>query len=276
MPELPEVEAVVLYLQPYINGKTISKLSHHNEYSNVFSSHSPEEISRLVQDQTVHKIWRGGKYIVFTLQFGYLFFHLRMTGQLITSPYGGDDNYKYITAELVFSDQSFLCLKDYRKFGRIGYSHSINYINHLVGVEPLSSMFSLLFFQSFLKKRKRQIKPLLLDQSFIAGLGNIYVDESLWCACIHPLTLSNKLSSKKIKALYLSILSVLKAAIKLKGSTIINFKYGENGKGAFTKFLKVYGRKGKPCFRCKSKIEKKFIGQRGSYFCNNCQRNSKT
>ena len=275
MPELPEVETVVRYLKHQITGKTVSKLLHKNSYSKVFSSHSPENIFQFVKGQKVLQVWRRGKYIVFTLDFGYLFFHLRMTGRFILK-LGDKDLYKHITAELIFSDQSSLYFKDYRKFGRIGYCHNIIYINCLVGVEPLGSMFSLQFFQSLLKKRKRQIKPLLLDQSFISGLGNIYVDESLWYACIHPQTLSNQISRGEIKALYFSILSVLREAIKLKGTTIITFKYGENSRGTYTEFLKVYGRRGEPCFRCNGKIKKAFIGQRGSYFCSNCQRRSKT
>ena len=269
MPELPEVETVVRYLQPHLTGKTTSKLLHHNDYSNVFSSHSPEDISRLVQGQTIHKVWRRGKFLVFTLGFGYLYFHLRMTGQLKTSTEGQD--YKYITAELVFSDKTSLYFKDYRKFGRIGYAQTLNFINQMVGVEPLGRRFTFPYLQKELKKRKRQIKPLLLDQSFICGLGNIYVDECLWLSCIHPQTLSNKLQTKNVPELYRSILTVLQEAIRLNGTTIINFKYGDNNRGNFKQFLNVYARIGLPCFRCSNKIEKVFIGQRGTYFCRICQ-----
>jgi formamidopyrimidine-DNA glycosylase len=270
MPELPEVETVIRYLQPYLASKTILKLLHHNDYSNVFSSHSPKEISRSVQGQTIQKIWRRGKYIVFTLECGYLYFHLRMTGQLVTTI--ENQNHKYITAELFFSDKTSLYFKDYRKFGRIGYTQSLSCINQLVGVEPLGSWFTMPRFQKELKKRKWQIKPLLLDQSFICGLGNIYVDECLWRSCIHPQTTSNKLQSKNVEMLYQSIVTILREAISLNGTTIINFQYGENNVGNFKQFLKVYARERLPCFRCKNKIKKVFIGQRGTYFCNICQR----
>ena len=156
MPELPEVETVVRYLQPHLTGKTTSKLLHHNDYSNVFSSHSPEDISRLVQGQTIQKIWRRGKFILVTLGFGYLYFHLRMTGQLKMS--AEDQDYKHITAELVFSDKTSLYFKDYRKFGRIGYAQTLNYINQLVGVEPLGRWFTLPYLQKELKKLRLEKK----------------------------------------------------------------------------------------------------------------------
>ena len=270
MPELPEVETVVRYLQPHLTEKTISNLLHHNDYLNVFSSHSPNDISRLVQGQTIQKIWRRGKFIVFTLELGYLYFHLRMTGQLVISI--KDQDYKYITAELVFSDKTSLYFKDYRKFGRIGYTQTLNCINQLVGVEPLGRWFTFPYLKKELKKRKRQIKPLLLDQSFICGLGNIYVDECLWFSCLHPQTLSNKLQTKNIQELYRSIITVLQEAISFNGTTIINFKYGENNRGNFKQFLNVYAREGLPCFRCNNKIKKAFVGQRGTYFCCVCQK----
>lgn len=269
MPELPEVESVVRYLRPYVTGKSISKLLHHNEYSNVFSSHSPEDISQIVSGQIIQKMWRRGKYIIFTLGGGYVFVHLRMTGHLTTSVKFKDR--KYITAEMVFSDRSSLYFKDFRKFGRFGYSDNIKHVNQLVGVEPLSSVFSFPYLQKELNKRKRQIKPLLLNQGFICGLGNIYVDECLWMARIHPKTISNNLPKKNIEVLYSSIISVLNEAISLKGTTIINFNYAANRGGEFGQHLNVYGRAGQPCYRCKKTIKKIFVGQRGTCFCVNCQ-----
>ena len=214
-------------------------------------------------------MWRRGKYIIFTLGGGYVFVHLRMTGHLTTSVKFKDR--KYITAEMVFSDRSSLYFKDFRKFGRFGYSDNIKHVNQLVGVEPLSSVFSFQYLLRELKKYKRQIKPLLLNQGFICGLGNIYVDECLWMARIHPKTISNNLPKKNIEVLYSSIISVLNEAISLKGTTIINFNYAANRGGEFGQHLNVYGRAGQPCYRCKKTIKKIFVGQRGTCFCVNCQ-----
>ena len=271
MPELPEVETVVQYLHPHIAGKTVSKILHKNKYSKVFSIYSPEEMNYFVRDQRTLSVWRRGKYIVLALEGGYLYFHLRMTGHLLFK-LGKKDFQRHITAELVFSDGTTLYFKDYRKFGRIGYCSNIDHINRMVGVEPLGSRFTKAFFQKETKKRKRQVKPFLLDQSIVAGLGNIYTDECLWRACINPEALSNEICEDKIIALHSSIVSILNKAIKLCGTTIINFSYGENSQGKFTSFLKVYGRAGLPCFRCNKKIKKIFVGQRGTYFCGNCQR----
>ena len=116
------------------------------------------------------------------------------------------------------------------------------------------------------------IKPLLLDQSFIAGLGNIYVDESLWLSKIHPKKPAFKISSQKLTALHSAIQSVLNRAIEHKGTTIINFVYGENLSGDFKKKLSVFSRVGKPCLRCKTNIKKTYVGQRGTHFCPRCQR----
>ena len=126
-------------------------------------------------------------------------------------------------------------------------------------------------FSTF-KSYDRMVKPLLLDQKIIAGLGNIYIDEALWYAKIHPKSISSRITHYKINLLCLSIKNILKDALKHKGTTIIDFRYGNNEKGNFNKQLQVFGKENQPCKRCNQKIIKTFVSQRGTHYCNKCQK----
>ena len=165
-----------------------------------------------------------------------------------------------------------LYFKDYRKFGRFYYYESLDILEKKLGCEPLSPSFDLLYLLNGLKKSRGMIKPKLLDQSFIAGLGNIYVDESLWEARIHPRKISMNIGNQKIKKLWRAIPSILKSAINYNGTTIINFSYGNKIPGGFKKYLNVFGKEGSPCPRCQTKLKKIFVGQRGTHYCSKCQK----
>lgn len=271
MPELPEVETVVRFIRPKIVGKTIQNVVPQNNYDKVFATHTTEQLNTLITGQTIIGVNRRGKYIVLNLDRGHLLIHLRMTGRLLLK-LSEDDKPRHLTAIIYFTDKSALYFKDYRKFGRLYYYDSMDYINQKLGVEPLSKDFTGDWQYKNLQNSKRQLKPLLLDQSFIAGLGNIYVDEALWYAKLHPQQLGSSVSRKKSEILHNAIQRLLQTAIDNQGTTIINFYFGEGKKGNFREQLQVFGRQGLECPRCKTLLEKIRVAQRGTHLCSRCQK----
>ena len=200
MPELPEVQSVANYIKPFLLNQTISTIESLNNFNRVFETHSSDEIIQLVKGKHINNVSRRGKYIIIDLDQGFLCIHLRMTGQLQTQ-LTHQDNKKHFTAKISMQNGEELYFKDYRKFGRLYYYESLDVIEKKLGCEPLSSSFDLSYLLKGLKKSRGMVKPRLLDQSFIAGLGNIYVDESLWQARIHPCKISMNISNQKIKRL---------------------------------------------------------------------------
>lgn len=271
MPELPEVETVVRYVRPKIVGKTIQKVVPQNNYDKVFATHTVRQFNKLLTGQVIKNVMRRGKFIVFNLDHGHLLIHLRMTGRLLLK-LSEDDKPRHLTAIIHFKDKSSLYFKDYRKFGRLYYYDSMDYINQKLGVEPLAKDFTGDWLFKNLQNYKRQLKPLLLDQGFIAGLGNIYVDEALWSAKLHPQQIGLSVSRKKSDILHSAIQRLLQTAIDNQGTTIINFYFGEGKSGNFREQLKVFGRQEKKCPRCNTIIKKIRVAQRGTHICSNCQR----
>jgi len=179
-------------------------------------------------------------------------------------------NVNYITV-FEFEGQDSLYFEDVRKFGRVYLYDDLKVIDSKHGPEPLDPNFSLMQFRDMIRGRKRNVKALLLDQSFLSGLGNIYVDESLWKSGIHPNSLASMIPNSKIKALYVNIRSTLEDAIEENGTTIIDFSVnGESGR--YVNYLSIYGRSKKACLKCKTKIEKLKVAGRGTYICAKCQR----
>ena len=270
MPELPEVQTVVNYLTKHIVGKSILSINSPNKYTRVFGSCTLNECNRFLLKKHIENIRRRGKYIIFDLNQGHFLYHLRMTGKLILQLPKAED-IKYVSAKLTFDDNSELFFKDVRKFGRIYFCNNLDWLEDKLGIEPLSKEFTSDYLFYHLQKKNRQIKPLLLDQSFIAGLGNIYVDEALWYAGIHPLSIASTISNKQSKKLHEGIQSVLLNAIAAKGTTIINFSYGDNDSGNYKEKLKIFGKTDQPCPKCGSPIQKIKVTQRGTHFCPKCQ-----
>lgn len=271
MPELPEVETVVKTIKPDIVGKTIYAVIPQNDYNKVLDTHNPKQFTKNVTGKKITDTTRRGKYIVIHLDRGFILIHLRMTGRLLTK-LSQEDKQKHLTAVINFTDSTALYFKDYRKFGRIYYFNTLDFINQKLGVEPLSEEFTREWLWNNLKESKRQLKPLLLDQGFIAGLGNIYVDEALWAAKLHPQQLGITVSSKKSNILHDSIQTLLKTAIDNQGTTIINFYFGEGKSGNFREQLKVFNRQEQSCPCCQNKIIKIRVAQRGTHLCPHCQK----
>ena len=271
MPELPEVQTVVDILKNKLPGKTIQSVRSPNRYKGVFENGSLAYYQDFLCKRQIQSIWRKGKFIIIKLDSGFLLFHLRMTGRFILD-FPDKSEFKYISFQLIFRDGSNLFFRDTRKFGRVYISQTLDWLEDRLGIEPLSNDLTPSWLYQQLKQRKRMMKPLLMDQRFIAGLGNIYVDEALWQAKIHPRAISISIGKVRCIKLCIAIKDILKNAIKYKGTTIIDFRYGSNEKGRFKKELKVFGRIKKPCSRCSIPIDKIFVSQRGTYYCKKCQR----
>jgi len=266
MPELPEVETVARELRSLIIGKDIKEIE--TFWHKSFDNRSAEVLA----GQKVQKIGRQGKYLIIHLTISYLIIHLRMTGQLIFRNGAENSSEKHIRAKIKFQDRSSLYFKDTRKFGRIFHADAISLILKKVGIDALDPNLSETVFLKLLRNRKMNIKAFLLNQNFIAGVGNIYADESLYRAGIHPLSIANKVPIKKLKALFKYILEVLQTATENMGSTISDYRdsYGISGKNQ--KYLRVYQRTNEQCYSCDTSIEKIRVAGRGTHFCPKCQK----
>lgn len=274
MPELPEVETVTRFIRPSLEGKVIESLSL-PEYKRALHGHSEKEANRLLRGRKIARVYRRAKYIVLYLDDdSVLAYHLRMTGQLLTSPPEAE-HHKYITATLTLDDNTQVFFKDVRKFGRLYCLKGIDVLESKLGVEPLGSAFTEAWLSTELHKLNRMIKPLLLDQSFIAGLGNIYVDEALWRSEVHPCQKGSAIESEKVVLLHHAIQDVLSESISSNGTTFQSFYFGEQRSGTFKERLDVFGRAGEKCRRCGSEIVKIRVASRGTHFCPKCQKHSR-
>jgi len=266
MPELPEVQTVVTTLAPRVLRRRIRKVIHVRD-----DMVTPDgfDLKKNLTGKTITGLARRGKRIVFSIDDANCFFiHLGMTGRLMVEPTNAP---LAIHTHLILDlgDKQQLRFRDPRRFGEIRWL-GCESCDEQMGPEPLAMRTSQLAAK--LSHTTRAIKNALMDQSVVAGLGNIYVDESLFDARIHPLTLANTLSKNEVAALTKSIKRVLKRAITHRGSTLRDYADADGNAGAFQRLHRVYDRKGKPCPRCKTPIERIVIGGRSTHFCPNCQR----
>ena len=274
MPELPEVETIVRELnQASLAGTRVTEVI--VTWARSIAQPASDVFCQKLKNQIIQHISRRGKYIVFGLNQSYLLVHLRMTGKFLILP---EDNHPVSTHErvrLYLSDGRVLIYEDQRKFGKWYIVKDQNSIFDTLGVEPLSPSFTLKSFHQLLKKHHKQIKPFLLDQRYVAGLGNIYVDEALWEAKIHPLRLTHTQSATEISALHKAIKAVLKKGIKNTGTTLgshrANYFSVSGRRGENQHQLNVFRREGLPCPRCKLILIKIVVGQRGTHLCPQCQ-----
>jgi len=268
MPELPEVETITRDLRSTILHKEITSV--HIAWPRIIASPGPEEFRSCLVGQRMTSLRRRGKYIVAELSSGdCLLVHLRMTGQLLTQSPKVDKKHVHLSIE--FTDGTSLYYADTRKFGRLWLTADIGPLLGGLGPEPLSPDFTGDELYARLSVRRRRIKPLLLDQHFIAGLGNIYVDESLYGAGIHPLRRANELTHAETFRLHDSIVAVLKAAIDNRGTTFSDYRDARGSPGSNQDHLRVFHKAGQPCPRCGHPIERLVVEQRGTYVCPVCQ-----
>jgi len=275
MPELPEVQTLVNDLNAAgVVGETITTARVF--WPKTVAEISPQTFCRRIRGKTINAIRRRGKFLVFDfLDSGHLLIHLRMSGRLrLASPESKRSKHEHIILGLGNSRQ--LRFHDTRKFGRLFLVDDSQHILEKLGIEPLESSFKAGVLADVLAARKRQLKPLLLDQAVIAGLGNIYVDEALWEAKIHPLRVSNTLSNAEVNALHRAIPRVLLRGLKNMGTSLgsgkANFYSVARRKGRNQDQLNVFRRTGSPCPRCQAPIERIIVGQRSTHICKNCQK----
>ncbi|MEB6547875.1 DNA-formamidopyrimidine glycosylase [Heyndrickxia sporothermodurans] len=274
MPELPEVETIRRTLQELVVGKTIRNVS-------VFWPKiikKPVEIEQFtdaLQGETITDINRRGKFLIINTNTYALVSHLRMEGKYgLFSKEETIDKHTHVIFH--FTDGTELRYRDVRKFGTMhlflkGEENSQLPLLQL-GPEPFSSDFTKKYLQDKLRKTERKIKPALLDQTVVTGLGNIYVDEALFRAQIHPDRKANTLTGREITLLHREIIETLSEAVEKGGSTIRSYVNSQGQIGMFQLELLAYGRKGEPCKRCGTPIEKTVTGGRGTHFCPKCQK----
>jgi formamidopyrimidine-DNA glycosylase len=262
VPELPEVETVVRTLAPKLTGRRIvdAKFSSHHVVRQKFA-----ELRKRVRNQLVNSVERHGKFIVLTLDRGVLVIHLGMTGKLLLDSEPGP--YARAVFEL---DHGLLVYDDVRHFGRIEWSQELP--ERAAGLGPDALTISLEDFRKLLKTRKSAIKPLLLNQRFLRGMGNIYTDEALFEARIHPRTIASGLSKERAARLHAAMIDILTTAIRLKGSSISDYVDADGQRGTFQQQHQVYGHAGDPCPTCGTPIRRIVVGQRGTHYCPKCQR----
>ncbi len=271
MPELPEVETIIRALKnggrggETILGRRID--SAELLWMRTLAVPSPVDFLKDIKDRPIQDITRRGKFIVIHLDGRILLLHLRMSGDLRVDIPPLSQPQPHDRLLINFKDGYRLAFNDTRKFGRAWLLKSTESVFFRLGIEPFNEELTEERFFFKLHKKKKQIKSLLLDQSFLAGLGNIYTDESLHRANIHPLRLSSSLTENEASRLLLSIRAILQDGIDRNGASIDWVYKG----GGFQNNFRVYQRTGEPCSVCGTRIKRILVGQRGTHFCPHCQ-----
>ena len=262
MPELPEVETVVRTLRPAIIGRRI--LNAEFRQLRVLRG-SPHETMKALAGRRIKSIERHGKFIAIRLDRGYLVVHLGMTGKLLVNA----EPTRY-THAIFTLDQGMLHYDDQRQFGRIEYGDQLPDRVAALGPEPLE--ITLPDFTARVRARKSPIKAVLLNQAVVRGVGNIYADEALFRAGVHPKRAAASLGKDRIARIYTAMREVLAEAIESRGSSVSNYVDADGRKGSFQLAHRVYRCTGKPCTRCGTAIKRIVLAQRGTHFCPKCQR----
>ena len=275
MPELPEVETIVRDLRPHLIGRTIVSVS--VRWTRSIAAPSVRKFTRQMRRHTITAITRRGKFLIFHLRRKgiqmnaplYLLVHLRMTGGFhLDARATPRDKHVHVCVQLDNGDE--LRFRDTRKFGRMWLVADPAPIVSRLGPEPLE--IPVREFHSRIWKRRGNLKPLLLDQTFLAGIGNIYADESLWYARLHPLRQVETLTRAERGRLYHAIRQVLARAIAVGGTSIdVMYKRVNGMRGGFTDSLRAFDQEERPCRRCGTPIRKMVVSQRGTHFCPTCQ-----
>lgn len=264
MPELPEVETIARKLEPELVGRTI--LEARLQWPGTLAFPSARKFKQQIQGQKILNVGRRAKFLDISLSEAHLLIHLRMSGDLSIRE-GKIRPEKHDRLVLELSDGRSLVFNDTRKFGRAWLTANPESVLGRLGPEPLSRGFTAKWLHAALRSKHRQLKPLLLDQTFLAGLGNIYTDEALHLAKLHPLAASDSITAAQAEALQVAIRRVLKEGIRRNGASI---DWAYRG-GEFQNHFRVYDREGKPCPVCGTMIERIVVGQRGTHYCPNCQ-----
>lgn len=278
MPELPEVETIARFLRnstaftssggSLAGGSVIGRVIRSVEllWERTLAEPLPAEVNTRLVGQEIREVDRRGKFLVLELSRGWLLFHLRMSGDIRVE----QESATCLAHDRVifhFGDDTRLVFNDTRKFGRIWAVDDPQSVVGALGPEPLGDAFSAELLHQMLQARSRELKPLLMDQAFLAGLGNIYTDEALHRAGLHPRRRSSSLTMQESECLYHAIREVLEEGIRRNGASIDWVYRG----GEFQNYFRVYQRQGQVCTTCGTKIERIVVGQRGTHYCPKCQ-----
>jgi formamidopyrimidine-DNA glycosylase len=267
MPELPEVETIRNELTPWVAGQSFTQVTILD--TKLVCDGSAEEIRRGLTGQKVESLQRRGKYLIFHLSNGSsLIIHLRMTGSLLLDPKDAD---RYGRAVFQLSNGHHFVFSDRRRLGKLWLVDDDDIVISKLGPEPFDESFTPDIFEQKLSRHHIPIKAALLDQSIVAGIGNMYADEALFAARIHPLRKADDLSPVEVQTLYHSIRRVLQAAITNKGASVDTYIRPEGELGTAHFNFKVAHRGGELCPVCGSLIERCLVQNRGTYFCPRCQ-----
>jgi len=267
MPELPEVETIVNSLRPHVVGRKIIGIIIRD--TRPIQKIAVDKFCERLTGLSIKGLERRGKYLVFSLSRGlYMIVNLRMTGALLWNPCG---NEPFTRLEFILDDRSKLVYTDVRRFGTFNLTRNPDEVVGGLGMEPLSDRFTEAALAEYLKTRQTPVKTALLNQERIAGIGNMYADEALFAAGIHPLRPSASLKPTEVAALHRSISAVLRKAVKNQGASIRNYRRPDGEAGRAHEEFAVAHRGGCSCPRCSTPISRIVVGQRGTYFCPSCQ-----
>jgi formamidopyrimidine-DNA glycosylase len=274
VPELPEVETVRRGLEPVLVGRRFERVE--IDDPRLTRPEDPAEVAAELTGERVESLGRRGKYLVVRFESGrVLLIHLRMTGTLLHAPPGTPGDVPHRRAVVSLDDGSDVVYRDVRRFGTwllVEPEELDPYLAARLGGEPLGRRFTTRSLAASLASRRAPIKAALLDQRTLAGLGNIYVDEALWHARIHPLRPAGELAADEVRAVREGIKRALDAGIRRQGATLRDYRRPDGAEGSMQKEFKVYGRAGEPCDRCGAPIEKTRIAGRGTWYCPACQK----
>jgi formamidopyrimidine-DNA glycosylase len=274
MPELPEVETIRRQLAPALEGRRIETVEVRDARWSMPAP--PEAVEAALRGRKIERVWRRGKYLVLSLEDDvHLVMHLRMTGNLLLDD-GDCEDPGHLRVVVHLDDGSRLLFVDVRRFGTgdvlLGSDSLAEYFASRLGVEPLDTNFTAEALRAMARGRKQPVKAFLLTQERIAGVGNIYADEALFRARIHPLRPVGTLKRAQLEALRQGVVESLELGIDSKGASIDDYRHVDGARGSFQDRFLVHLRAGEPCPRCRTPIEKLRAAGRGTYVCPNCQR----
>ncbi|MCS6881707.1 MAG: bifunctional DNA-formamidopyrimidine glycosylase/DNA-(apurinic or apyrimidinic site) lyase [Oscillochloridaceae bacterium] len=272
MPELPEVEIIARSLAPQLVGRSFLAVER-LDWERMVETPSAEVFRQEIVGRRILSARRRAKWLLLDLDSGWtLALHLRMSGRLEIHP-PDDEARAHVHLIIRLDDRRRLFFDDERKFGRVRLldAAGLAALDTAYGPEPLDDRFTVAELERILRGRRTRIKPLLLDQRAIAGMGNIYASEALWLARIHPLTPACAIEADRAIALHAAIRQVLTSAIEHEGSSLRNYRNGYGLRGQNQEHFLAYDRRGYPCQRCGTPIERIVVGQRSTFFCPTCQ-----
>jgi formamidopyrimidine-DNA glycosylase len=276
MPELPEIETIRRQLAPALEGRTVERLEVLDP--RWCEPAAPAEVAAAVEGRRIERVGRRGKYLVLSLRGDvHLVMHLRMTGNLLLVEAGDDaPDRLHLRVRVVLDSGERLLFSDVRRFGTgvalLGSDALRAYFDARLGVEPLGPEFTAAALRALARGRRAPVKAFLLTQERVAGVGNIYADEALFRARIHPLRAVGTLRRPQLEALRAAVVASLEAGIDARGATIDDFRHADGASGSFQDRFLVHRREGEPCPRCGTPIRKLRAAGRGTYVCERCQR----